>query len=237
MRVAVDKLSAALLSARHLISSMDDFEVPKAENGSSIPSVRAHYTTVYSKFSHKIIELIEDAMNIGIDLRNHGSFKHCKAFSDIRILHNSLMNKLPGDVALYEPVFNEEDIKELGTIGVVAFSGDKVKTIQNEDHSLLTRTLVFMPHCDIELHQKVLADNWSIEGLKRMVLIGNPLNQYSERSAWYTRPLSEANSDDRAFVALAVQYFDQSQVSLEQLLELHGQGLSAMKEREATNGK
>ncbi|PVF97779.1 SRR1-domain-containing protein [Serendipita vermifera] len=253
---------------------MGDFEFPKGgkkwrnRNKDYIPlswtaKLKRERNTLQAdaNWLERTLQIIKDAMNrmqwtsppsilcLGLGSPSESRSARLQLALILEIMDHC--NILPVNVALYEPVFNEEDVRELGTIGLHVFSGEKVK---DEDHSLLTRTLVFMPHCDIQLHQKILAANWSLDGLDRMVLIGNLLNQYSftvekkrletefplvklmgDHPAWYTSPFSEASSDDRAFVALAVQCFDQSRVSPEQLLELKGQRLSAAKDAEVTS--
>ncbi|KAJ6519456.1 hypothetical protein C8R45DRAFT_1066151 [Mycena sanguinolenta] len=52
------------------------------------------------------------------------------------------------------------------------------KTKQDGKHALDAPTILWMPHCDLDLHESVLAANWSHEQLERMVLISNRLGDY-----------------------------------------------------------
>ncbi|KAG8799122.1 hypothetical protein FRC16_005757 [Serendipita sp. 398] len=97
--------------------------------------------------------------------------------------------------------------------------------VQAALHPLPGPTILFMPHCDIELHQKVMESNWSFSGLRKLLMIGNPLEQYpltTEKEQletvfsavgaiahcrhWDSRAIPDTLSDDKAFVALCVQY-------------------------------
>lgn len=51
----------------------------------------------------------------------------------------------------------------------------------NGAYAIKTPTLVFMPHCDIELYDHFLRANWSEEGMGRVILVGNDLAAYVER--------------------------------------------------------
>ncbi|KAG8838180.1 hypothetical protein FRC18_005944 [Serendipita sp. 400] len=137
------------------------------------------------------------------------------------------------DAVFYDPVFTAEDMNGMQALGLSVINGDEAKAAL---HPLPGPTILFMPHCDIELHQKVLESNWSFSGLRKLLMIGNPLEQYpltteKERletvfSAvgaiahcrhWDSRAIPDTLSDDKAFVALCVQYIrcdiDENEVS------------------------
>ena len=44
-------------------------------------------------------------------------------------------------------------------------------------------TLAFMPHCDLQLYENLLRENWAGggAGLAQLVLIANRLSDYAER--------------------------------------------------------
>ncbi|KAJ7063145.1 SRR1-domain-containing protein [Mycena amicta] len=77
-------------------------------------------------------------------------------------------------VALYDPVFSEEDKALFGQLGLT----DK----QDGRHPLDAPTILWMPHCDLDLYESVLATNWSHDQLTYMTLIANRLGDYVERS-------------------------------------------------------
>ncbi|OBZ75412.1 hypothetical protein A0H81_04523 [Grifola frondosa] len=54
--------------------------------------------------------------------------------------------------------------------------------MQHARYALRAPTLVFMPHCDLHLYENLLRENWTHEGLARLVLIANSLSDYTERS-------------------------------------------------------
>ncbi|KAG8825372.1 hypothetical protein FRC19_011609 [Serendipita sp. 401] len=79
------------------------------------------------------------------------------------------------DAVFYDPVFTAEDMNGMQALGLSVINGDEAKVAL---HPLPGPTILFMPHCDIELHQKVLESNWSFSGLRKLLMIGNPLEQY-----------------------------------------------------------
>jgi len=38
-----------------------------------------------------------------------------------------------------------------------------------------------MPHCDLELYEKIIGANWSEEHLRRIVFIANRFSDYSDK--------------------------------------------------------
>lgn len=40
------------------------------------------------------------------------------------------------------------------------------------------KTLLFMPHCGVELYENILRQNWAVDGLQRLLLLGNALQEY-----------------------------------------------------------
>ncbi|KAK0210593.1 SRR1-domain-containing protein [Desarmillaria ectypa] len=76
-------------------------------------------------------------------------------------------------VSLYDPVFTEEDI--------CFFEEQKLKVLpkshEREGYAIESPTLVYMPHCDMELHEDILKDNSIV---RNAVLICNRLGDYVE---------------------------------------------------------
>ena len=51
-----------------------------------------------------------------------------------------------------------------------------------------TPTIVFMPHCAIQLYESVLRSNWAPDRIDKILLIGNRIREYSEKFVlFYTR--------------------------------------------------
>lgn len=53
--------------------------------------------------------------------------------------------------------------------------------LQNARYGIEERTIVFMPHCDLQLYENLLRENWTRERLSNVVLIANRLSEYAER--------------------------------------------------------
>ncbi|KAK0503094.1 SRR1-domain-containing protein [Armillaria luteobubalina] len=70
-------------------------------------------------------------------------------------------------VSLYDPVFTEEDL--------CFFEEQKLK--EKKGHAIDSPTLVYMPHCDMELHEDILKDNSTV---RNAILICNRLGDYVE---------------------------------------------------------
>ncbi|KZT11469.1 uncharacterized protein LAESUDRAFT_720709 [Laetiporus sulphureus 93-53] len=86
-------------------------------------------------------------------------------------------------VSIYDPVFTDEDIDLLDTLRVTRLTEDK-----RAAYRLRAPTLVFMPHCDVQLYENLLRENWSQAGLPNLVLIANRLSEYADNVP--TRKLS-----------------------------------------------
>ncbi|PBK96686.1 SRR1-domain-containing protein [Armillaria gallica] len=70
-------------------------------------------------------------------------------------------------VSLYDPVFTEEDL--------CFFEEQKLK--EKKGYAIDSPTLVYMPHCDMELHEDILIDNSTV---RNAILICNRLGDYVE---------------------------------------------------------
>jgi hypothetical protein len=47
--------------------------------------------------------------------------------------------------------------------------------------SVIDPTLVFMPHCELDLYERLWRANWTADTLPRILLIGNDLREYSAK--------------------------------------------------------
>ncbi|KAJ7090038.1 SRR1-domain-containing protein [Mycena crocata] len=74
-----------------------------------------------------------------------------------------------GNVSIYDPVFSDEDENLFKQLRLRAQEGR---------YPLDTPTIFWMPHCDLDLYESVLATNWSREQLACMILICNRLGDY-----------------------------------------------------------
>ncbi|KAJ7040970.1 SRR1-domain-containing protein [Mycena alexandri] len=76
------------------------------------------------------------------------------------------------NVSIYDPVFSQEDDVLFKQLGLCKLSENKA------NHSLEATTILWMPHCDLDLYESVLAANWSREQLPYVLLISNRLEDY-----------------------------------------------------------
>ena len=52
---------------------------------------------------------------------------------------------------------------------------------QQAKYPLLKPTILFMPHCDRNLYENILRENWSKDRLQNMLLIANRFSEYADR--------------------------------------------------------
>jgi len=75
-------------------------------------------------------------------------------------------------VSVYDPVFTEGDVQLLRDLHFNCLT-DNTAT-----YPILKPTILFMPHCDRNLYENMLRENWTKEGLRKMVLIANRFSEY-----------------------------------------------------------
>ncbi|KAJ7694199.1 SRR1-domain-containing protein [Mycena rosella] len=78
-----------------------------------------------------------------------------------------------GDVSVYDPVFSEEDDALFEELQMGVLSENK-----EGRYSLDSPTILWMPHCDLDLYENILGANWSPEQLANVILISNRLGDY-----------------------------------------------------------
>ncbi|KAI0340597.1 SRR1-domain-containing protein [Trametopsis cervina] len=81
-------------------------------------------------------------------------------------------------VAVYDPAFTDEDDQLLAALRL-----KRLPDSENRDaaYPLAEPTIVFMPHCDLQLYENLLRSNWSPDRLPQVVLIANRLAEYQTR--------------------------------------------------------
>lgn len=83
------------------------------------------------------------------------------------------------NVSVYDPVFAEDDVALLAALGVARLTEDRRGRFR-----AASPTVAFMPHCDLQLYENLLRENWSGAdagaGLSNLVLIANRLSDYAE---------------------------------------------------------
>ncbi|KAG9127654.1 hypothetical protein FRC07_011240 [Ceratobasidium sp. 392] len=81
----------------------------------------------------------------------------------------------PTDTELFDPAFEDADVAGLSDLGLRVMSENKKGA-----YVIDTPTLVFMPHCGVELYERFLRANWSGSTLARVLLVANDLGSYAE---------------------------------------------------------
>ncbi|KAF8738526.1 hypothetical protein AX14_011177 [Amanita brunnescens Koide BX004] len=77
-------------------------------------------------------------------------------------------------ISIYDPIFSEEDLSLLHDLELTVLS-----TNENGLYPVNAPTIVYMPHCDMELYENLLSANWKpqIDALK-LLFIANQLSDY-----------------------------------------------------------
>ncbi|KAG8747627.1 hypothetical protein FRC10_000170 [Ceratobasidium sp. 414] len=97
----------------------------------------------------------------------------------------------PTDTELFDPAFEDADVAGLSGLGL---------QVMSENHKgayvIGTPTLVFMPHCGVELYERFLRANWSGGALARILLVANDLQTYVESPirAYFRFPVEQRRS-------------------------------------------
>lgn len=95
-------------------------------------------------------------------------------------------------MSVYDPVFTENDVKLFRDLQLHCLSADTARPWLSEDgwnsdvsvqakYPLLKPTILFMPHCDRNLYENILRQNWAQERLRNMLLIANRFSEYVDR--------------------------------------------------------
>ncbi|KII89065.1 hypothetical protein PLICRDRAFT_160136 [Plicaturopsis crispa FD-325 SS-3] len=97
------------------------------------------------------------------------------------------------NITIYDPIFTEPDITLLGEAGLNLIDPDEIS------YEATSPTLLFMPHCDAHLYERVLRANWDRDdaplpaldaipidkdrkrgSLKHLRILGNCLSEYTD---------------------------------------------------------
>ncbi|KAI0685476.1 SRR1-domain-containing protein [Cytidiella melzeri] len=79
------------------------------------------------------------------------------------------------NVSAYDPAFTDEDDQLLATLGMKRLPDSENR---NAAYPLPEPTIVYMPHCDLQLYENLLRANWSRDRLPQLVLIANRFSEY-----------------------------------------------------------
>ncbi|KAF8352287.1 SRR1-domain-containing protein [Amanita rubescens] len=81
-------------------------------------------------------------------------------------------------ISIYDPIFSEQDLSLLHGLELTVLS-----TNENGLYPVDAPTIVYMPHCDMELYENLLRANWKphIDALK-LLFIANQLSDYIDNN-------------------------------------------------------
>lgn len=93
-------------------------------------------------------------------------------------------------ISIYDPIFSEEDLSLLHGLELTVLSTNEasqfqvprrlvIQSLQNGLYPVDAPTIVYMPHCDMELYENLLRANWKphINALN-LLFIANQLSDY-----------------------------------------------------------
>jgi len=78
-------------------------------------------------------------------------------------------------VLVCDPVFTEADVELLRSLQLNCLA-DQAQA----KYPLLKPTILFMPHCDRNLYENILRENWTKDRLQNMLLIANRFSEYAD---------------------------------------------------------
>jgi len=78
-----------------------------------------------------------------------------------------------GRVSIYDPVFTEEDVALLTELELCRLTDN-----QHGLYPVEGPTIVFMPHCEVDLYEDFLRANWTLERISNILLVANQLDDY-----------------------------------------------------------
>ncbi|KAF8507276.1 hypothetical protein JB92DRAFT_723419 [Gautieria morchelliformis] len=83
------------------------------------------------------------------------------------------LNIAPNRIEFFDPHFTQEDIQGLLVMGFNVLAENK-----HGKYTVKGRTMLFMPHCGVELYENILRQNWTANDVQRLLLVGNVLQEY-----------------------------------------------------------
>lgn len=83
------------------------------------------------------------------------------------------LNVPQSSISLYDPVLTDQDITLLKGLEIQCLTENL-----NGRYEMDSQTLVFMPHCDVQLYEAILGQNWTIGKLPNMLFICNKFSEY-----------------------------------------------------------
>ncbi|KAN0077254.1 SRR1 domain containing protein [Tylopilus felleus] len=130
-------------------------------------------------------------------------------------------------VFVYDPVFTDVDKQLFQILGMRCLDH-----VQGAVHALDRPTILYMPHCDLNLYETVIRANWTLEGLCNLVFLANRFSDYVDNNSVSKlekgspclmklvpfiecRPLPTSDAFPSAFNNMALQYVNRTPLSLQ----------------------
>ncbi|OAX35571.1 hypothetical protein K503DRAFT_868169 [Rhizopogon vinicolor AM-OR11-026] len=82
-----------------------------------------------------------------------------------------------GSVSIYDPVFTDADKEFFQGLGMRCLADTDAK------HTVESPTILYMPHCDLELYESIIGANWSEDNLRRIIFIANRFSDYTDNNS------------------------------------------------------
>lgn len=80
-----------------------------------------------------------------------------------------------GDIEVFDPVLSATESRVMEALGCSVLSVNEQGRRQ-----ALKPTLFFMPHCEAELYNNLLQENWNVDLLNHIILFGNSFKTYNQ---------------------------------------------------------
>ncbi|EPS70770.1 sensitivity to red light reduced protein 1 [Genlisea aurea] len=81
-----------------------------------------------------------------------------------------------GDIEVFDPVISLTESRILKSLGCCVLSVNE--QCRRKAHE---PTLFFMPHCEFFMYENLLEENWDVDRLSNVVLLGNSFSKYYEQ--------------------------------------------------------
>ncbi|XAR63527.1 hypothetical protein NMG60_11023490 [Bertholletia excelsa] len=80
-----------------------------------------------------------------------------------------------GDIELFDPILSGTETRVLEVLGCSV-----IPVNEQGRRKAMKPTLFFMPHCEAELYDNLLEENWRLDTFNQMILLGNSFETYEQ---------------------------------------------------------
>lgn len=113
---------------------------------------------------------------------------------------STLFSNLSAPPSAFDPVFSPRDHAILPLLGI-----DIIKENENGKRIATQPTLFFMPHCESDLTENLLAANIASKTLENVIIIGNSFAKYHERWTMLSKTQQEGKKRPETLLNLVEQ--------------------------------